>query len=163
MSAVLLAAFKILISRWAGNYYLLVGMPNANRTTPATKDIVGFLALCLLLRTEVSPEMKFKLALKCTYEWFLEAYAHQDLYPGFPELTLGRSYYLFGLESFSRHRMALAGTSIIDPRLCSAKSRGTYANIISRYGGIATSGNVRHVFAYIHNMFAILHSPRPEG
>ncbi len=75
----LLAGFKTLLSRYAGQEEILVGTPVANRTRAELEDLVGFFVNTLVLRTELSGDPKFRELLGRVREVALGAYDHQDL------------------------------------------------------------------------------------
>ncbi|MCA1615720.1 MAG: amino acid adenylation domain-containing protein [Acidobacteria bacterium] len=75
----LLAAFKVLLSRYTGRADVLVGSPVANRHRSETEDLIGFFVNTLVLRTEVSGELSFRELLGRVRETTLTAFAHQDL------------------------------------------------------------------------------------
>jgi amino acid adenylation domain-containing protein/thioester reductase-like protein len=76
---VLLAAFKALLGRWAGQDDLVVGTPIANRTEGEMEDVVGFFVNTLALRTRLDGDPSFRDLVARVRETTLGAYAHQDL------------------------------------------------------------------------------------
>jgi amino acid adenylation domain-containing protein len=79
---VLLAAFKALLYRRAGQSDIVVGCPVANRGGVETENVIGFFANLLLLRTRLSDDPSFLELLGRVREAALGAYAHQNLpYP----------------------------------------------------------------------------------
>lgn len=50
---VLLAAFKLLLARWSGQYDIVVGTPVAGRGQPELDHLIGFFANTLVLRTRL--------------------------------------------------------------------------------------------------------------
>jgi amino acid adenylation domain-containing protein len=76
---VLLAAFKVLLSRWSGQTDIVVGSPIAGRTHRELEGLIGFFANTLALRTELDADPTFRELLRRVKETALGAYAHQDL------------------------------------------------------------------------------------
>ncbi len=75
----MLAAFKVLLSRYSGQDDIVVGTPISGRSRGETEDLIGFFINALVLRTEVPDRLTFRQLLKRVREVSLEAYAHQDL------------------------------------------------------------------------------------
>ena len=75
----LLAAFKLLLSRYSRQNDICVGSPIANRTHRHTEDLIGFFVNTLVLRSQLDPERSFIDLLHATRQTCLEAYAQQDL------------------------------------------------------------------------------------
>jgi non-ribosomal peptide synthetase component F len=75
----LLAAFQILLGRYAGVRDVAVGMPVANRTRLETEHVIGCLVNTLVLRTRWTPDTSVRALLAQVRETMLEADAHQDL------------------------------------------------------------------------------------
>ncbi|PZN81911.1 MAG: non-ribosomal peptide synthetase, partial [Candidatus Methylumidiphilus alinenensis] len=75
----LLAAFKLLLSRYSRQNDICVGSPIANRTHGHTEDLIGFFVNTLVLRSQLDPEQSFIELLQATRQTCLDAYAHQDL------------------------------------------------------------------------------------
>jgi amino acid adenylation domain-containing protein len=74
----LLAAFKVLLSRYSGQTDIVVGTPIAGRNRVELEPLIGFFVNTLVLRTQVSPAAKFSQLLKLVREVCLGAYAHQE-------------------------------------------------------------------------------------
>ena len=74
-----LAAFATVLSRWSGQQDVLVGTPIANRTQPELRDVFGFIANTLVLRSDLSGNPTFAELLVRVRESLLQDYAHQDL------------------------------------------------------------------------------------
>jgi amino acid adenylation domain-containing protein len=76
---VLLAAFKALLSRYAGQDDIVVGTPVANRNRAEVEGLIGYFANTLVLRTDLSGRPTFRELLGRVKETSLGALAHQDL------------------------------------------------------------------------------------
>ena len=75
----LLAAFKTLLARYAGQDQVIVGTPIANRNRIDIENLIGFFVNTLVLRTDVSENPRFHKFLKQIREVTLGAFAHQDV------------------------------------------------------------------------------------
>src|SRR6185503_10043166 len=75
----LLAAFDLLLCRYAGQEQVLVGSPIANRNRSETEGLIGFFVNTLVLRGDVRGNPSFGELLRRVRETALSAYAHQDL------------------------------------------------------------------------------------
>jgi amino acid adenylation domain-containing protein len=75
----LLAAFDLLLARYAGQDDLVVGTPVANRTRVETEGLVGCFVNTLALRARLDPDEGFDLFLARVRADVLAAHAHQDL------------------------------------------------------------------------------------
>jgi len=75
----LLAAFKALLARYAGQEDILVGTPIANRNRAEIEGIIGFFVNTLVLRSHIGPETSFSELLRQLRRTTLEAYTNQDL------------------------------------------------------------------------------------
>ncbi|AUX29427.1 MULTISPECIES: non-ribosomal peptide synthase/polyketide synthase [Sorangium] len=75
----LLAALKVLLSRYAGQEDIVVGTPIAGRNQVEIEGLIGFFVNTLALRTDLSGEPTFLELLARVREVTLEAYAHQEL------------------------------------------------------------------------------------
>lgn len=75
----LLAAFQILLHRYAGQDDIVVGAPIAGRSRPELEDLIGFFVNTLVLRSDLSGNPTFREFLARVREMALNAYANQDL------------------------------------------------------------------------------------
>ncbi|HKR94175.1 MAG TPA: condensation domain-containing protein, partial [Candidatus Angelobacter sp.] len=76
---VLLAAFKVLLWRYAGQADVVVGTPIANRQQSEIEGLIGFFVNTLALRTSIEGSESFTNLLKRVREVCLGAYQHQDV------------------------------------------------------------------------------------
>lgn len=76
---VLLAAWKTLLWRYAGQDDIVVGSPHANRNRTEIEDLIGFFVNTLVLRTNLSGHLSFQELLARVRETTISAQAHQDL------------------------------------------------------------------------------------
>ncbi|MFE4337391.1 amino acid adenylation domain-containing protein, partial [Streptomyces sp. NPDC056831] len=79
MFMTLLAAFDVLLSRYAGSEDVVVGTPVANRNSAETEDLIGFFVNTLVMRTDLSGDPSFAELVGRVRETSLAAFAHQDL------------------------------------------------------------------------------------
>ena len=75
----LLAAFDLLLCRYAGQEQVLVGTPIANRNRAEVEGLIGFFLNSLVLRADLSGNPTFPALLMRVRETALGAYAHQDV------------------------------------------------------------------------------------
>ena len=75
----LAAAFNVLLSRYAGQSDICIGMPIANRNRGELEPLIGFFVNTLVLRAQVDGDMPFTALLAQLRATTLDAYAHQDL------------------------------------------------------------------------------------
>ncbi|HEV2735037.1 MAG TPA: condensation domain-containing protein, partial [Longimicrobiaceae bacterium] len=75
----LLAAWQLLLARYAGVEDVSVGTPIAGRTRLETEPLIGFFVNTLVLRTDFSGEPTFRELLGRVRETTLGAYQHQEI------------------------------------------------------------------------------------
>jgi aspartate racemase len=75
----LLAAFHILLHRYAGQEDIRVGVPVAGRTRTETEGLIGLFINTLVMRADLSGDPTFRELLGRVRGAALGAYAHQDL------------------------------------------------------------------------------------
>jgi hypothetical protein len=75
----MVAAFQIVIGRYAGQEDVVVGTDVANRNRYETEGLIGFFVNQLVLRTDLSGNPSFRELLQRVRETVLEAYEHQDV------------------------------------------------------------------------------------
>ncbi|MEW5928486.1 MAG: amino acid adenylation domain-containing protein [Gemmatimonadota bacterium] len=75
----LLAAWQLLLARYAGQEDVVVGTPVAGRTRLETEPLIGFFVNTLVLRTDLSGEPTFRELLGRVRETTLGAYQHQEI------------------------------------------------------------------------------------
>jgi amino acid adenylation domain-containing protein len=76
---VLLAAFNVLLFRYAQQSKIVVGTPVANRGRSEHEGVLGLFANTLVLCSTLRPEMSFRELLAQVRETTLSAYEHQEL------------------------------------------------------------------------------------
>ncbi len=76
---VLLAAFKVLLSRYTSQEDIVVGSPSAGRTRTELYQMMGFFVNNLVLRTDLSGDPSFSEALARVRAVTRGAYDHQDV------------------------------------------------------------------------------------
>jgi amino acid adenylation domain-containing protein len=75
----LLAAFDVLLARYAGQSDIVVGTPVAGRRRTELENVVGSFANTLVMRADLSGNPTFRQLLAQVRQSSLEAFAHQDL------------------------------------------------------------------------------------
>ena len=77
--AVLLAALRVVLSRWSGQDDVVIGTPVAGRTRSETERLIGFFVNTLPLRGQVRPDESFREMVRREKAAALEAFNHQAL------------------------------------------------------------------------------------
>ncbi|HEX8355631.1 MAG TPA: condensation domain-containing protein, partial [Pyrinomonadaceae bacterium] len=75
----LLAAYKVLLSRYTGQTDLVVGTPIAGRGRAEVEPLIGFFVNTLALRARMDDDPTFAELVRRVRETCLGAYAHQDV------------------------------------------------------------------------------------
>jgi amino acid adenylation domain-containing protein len=75
----MMAAFHVLLHRYANQATIVTGTPVANRTRVETEPLIGFFVNTLVLRSDFDDDPTFSTHLTRLRKHALEAYAHQDL------------------------------------------------------------------------------------
>ncbi|HEV2733823.1 MAG TPA: AMP-binding protein, partial [Longimicrobiaceae bacterium] len=75
----LLAAWQLLLARYAGQEDVVVGTPLAGRTHLETEPLIGFFVNTLVLRTDLSGDVSFRELLGRVRDTTLGAYQHQEI------------------------------------------------------------------------------------
>ena len=76
---IVLAAWRVILSRWSGQEDVSVGVPVAGRHRGETEDLIGFFLNNLVLRTTLEDDPSCREWLDRVRKTALEAFAHQDL------------------------------------------------------------------------------------
>lgn len=74
-----LAAFKVLLSRYSGQDDICIGTPIANRTQASMEPLIGFFVNTLAIRSYPKAKQSFLSFLDEVKNTTLDAYAHQDV------------------------------------------------------------------------------------
>src|SRR5207247_1230402 len=75
----MLAGFKTLLCRQAGESDVVVGTDIANRSRAETEGLIGFFINLLVLRTDLSGDPTFREVIRRVRETALGAYRHQEM------------------------------------------------------------------------------------
>jgi amino acid adenylation domain-containing protein len=75
----LLAAFKVLLSRYSGQEDIIVGTPIVGRNRTEIENLIGFFVNTVALRSDLSGNPSFRELLNRVRQVTLDAYTHQDL------------------------------------------------------------------------------------
>ncbi len=78
MFMTLLAAFDVLLSRYARQDDIVIGTPIANRNRSEVENLIGYFANTLVVRAQLHDNPSFREALRRVRVASLGAYAHQD-------------------------------------------------------------------------------------
>ena len=75
----MLAAFSVVLSRYANQRDVCVGTQVANRPAPALEGLIGLFLNTVVVRTDVDPEVPFAELLAAVREGAIDALRHQDV------------------------------------------------------------------------------------
>jgi hypothetical protein len=75
----LLAAFHVMLARYAGSDDVAVGTPISGRLRPEIEPLIGFFVNTLVLRVSLEGRPSFRSLLARVRQVTLDAYAHQDV------------------------------------------------------------------------------------
>jgi amino acid adenylation domain-containing protein len=128
----LLAAFQLLLSRYAAQDDIVVGSPIAGRNQEEIEPLIGFFVNTLVLRTDLSGNPSFRELLLRVKEVALGAYANQEL--PFeklvdelqPERSLSHAplfQVMFALQNAPRSEFKLSGLSVRRVRVATKTSK----------------------------------------
>ncbi len=116
-----LAAWTVLISRYASQDDICVGIPVANRGRMELEDLIGFFVNTLVVRTDLSGSPTFRDVLRLSRDTTLAAQEHQDLPFEVlvdelrPERSTSRTplfQVMFSLQNAPAHGLELAGVRL---------------------------------------------------
>jgi amino acid adenylation domain-containing protein len=79
MFMTLLAAYAVLLGRYARQDDVVIGTPVAGRDRAEIEELIGFFVNTLVLRADLSGDPSFTTLLARVRQTALDAYAHQDL------------------------------------------------------------------------------------
>ena len=79
MFMTLLAAYKVLLARYAGQTDILVGTPTASRHTTELEKLIGYFINMVVLRSDLSGNPTFQALLAQVRQTAFEAYANDDI------------------------------------------------------------------------------------
>ena len=151
-----LAAFKVLVCRYARQEDIAIGSPIANRNHPEIEPLIGFFVNTLVLRTDLSGNPTFRELLRRVRQTAIGAYAHQDLpferlvEELHPDRDLSRNpLFQVIFQLFSAGHVAPAPT---DDRLMVESQRGT-AKFDLRFDLWETSDGLRGQLEYSSDLF----------
>ncbi|MGH9933381.1 MAG: amino acid adenylation domain-containing protein, partial [Pyrinomonadaceae bacterium] len=75
----LLAAFKLLLSRYTGQSDVVLGTPISNRNHVELEEVMGLFVNTLVLRTDLSGDPPFAEFLGRVHKMWIDSFAHQDM------------------------------------------------------------------------------------
>lgn len=123
---VILTAFIVVLSRYAGSSDVAVGLPVSGRDTAEVEDLIGLFFDTVVLRTEVSDHLSFYALMERVQDGLLSAYEHQEapfdkiVEEVMPERDPGRSP-LFQvwceMDSSEQQGLTLPGTCVTEVEL----------------------------------------------
>lgn len=75
----LLSVYKIVLSKYANQSDILVGIPISTRNVPELEDLIGFFVNALVIRTQAENQLQFKDYLSNVKSTTLEAFQNKDV------------------------------------------------------------------------------------
>lgn len=75
----LLAAFKVLLSRYSGRKDILIGVPTANRERSEIEGLIGYFSNTLVIRTDMSGNPTFRQVMKKVKQTTIAAFEHEEV------------------------------------------------------------------------------------
>jgi amino acid adenylation domain-containing protein len=153
----LLAAFQTLLSRYAGQEDVAVGVPVANRRRREIEGLIGFFVNTLVMRADLSGDPTFRELLGRVREAALGAYAHQDVPFEMlveelqPERDLGRTplfQVMFVLQNVPPYELTLPGLSVEQLEVGSGTAKFDLMLSLEE-----SEGRLRGVFEYSTDLF----------
>jgi len=153
----LLAAYAVLLSRYADQRDVVVGTPIANRRQSELEDLIGFFANTLALRVKVDSGLTFRELLRNVREVTLGAYANQDV--PFERLVeelqpvreLNRNPFFqatFGVQNIPHAQLNLPGLNIGVQEFVSGATRFDFECFLRE-----EAGELRGVFSYSTDLY----------
>ncbi len=153
----LLAAYSVVLSRFADQDDVVVGTPIANRRQSELEDLIGFFANTLALRVKVHPALTFHELLRNVREVTLGAYANQDV--PFEKLVeelqpardLNRNPFFqvtFGVQNFPNSQLNLPGLTISMQEFDTAATRFDLECFLRE-----TDGELNGIYVYNTDLF----------
>ena len=154
---ILLAGFASLLSRYAGQDDVAVGVPVANRARLETEGLIGFFVNTLVLRLNLAASPSFDELLGRVRETTLGAYVHQDL--PFdrlveelrPDRTLAHTPFFqvfFSMENLPADELRLTGLELVP-----LESVGEIAKFDLTLALAATEARFKSTLSYSRDLF----------
>ncbi|MFC1849298.1 amino acid adenylation domain-containing protein [candidate division CSSED10-310 bacterium] len=75
----LLAAFKVLLHRYTGQYNIIIGSPSAFRNRAEFEGLIGFFVNTLVVRSDLSGNPTFRDFVSRVFQTCIEAYTYHEL------------------------------------------------------------------------------------
>ncbi|GAA4671107.1 non-ribosomal peptide synthetase [Phytohabitans rumicis] len=155
---VLLAAFQVLLARYARRSDVAIGTPVAGRTRPETEDLLGLFTNTLVIQCDLAGDPRFVDLLEQVRAVTLDAFAHQDVPFEHvvdavqPERDLSRNplfQVMFDVQHLDRFPATLGGAAIEPIRSGPLVSKFDLTLTVQQRAG----GRLRCVFEYATELF----------